>query len=184
MNEEEIKLLWKSDEPASKTKEEIIDMLEEKRHPVLKGIKKQIIIELIGWTAFLLCYYTMFDGDRKPWFINLALIAAVLIPFTHNLYGYKLTKNAVDNSSILTSVTKHVKQLRIYATWSVISRVVFSSGLVLFFSYHISFSTSKRYLLAGLVMLLIISQILVLYQIWQKRIKRFEHITKEMSRFE
>ena len=47
MNSDELKSAWKGIAPPAKTNEEIKLMLQENRHPVLKGIRKQFTIELL-----------------------------------------------------------------------------------------------------------------------------------------
>jgi len=184
MKDEELKSLWRSAEPDARSQKDILLMLEERRHPVLKSIKMQITIELMGWSAFLACYYSMFDGAMKPLFINIVLIVSVLVPFVHNLYGYNLVKNAADRSSILASLKQHLQRIKIYASASIISRVVFTAGFLLFFSYNISFNSSGRYLFAAIILVLVIIQIIILHKIWQKRIRRFQDISDEINRVE
>ncbi|RZM12831.1 MAG: hypothetical protein EOO88_45105, partial [Pedobacter sp.] len=151
MNDEELKSLWKSSVPESGTEKDILLQLQDNQHPVLRSIRNQLVIELIGWTAFLACYYSMFDGAAKPLYVNGILIISLLAPFFHNIYGYQLTKIAVDASSLLESINRNLKRFRVYAVISIISRIVFTSGFLLFLTYNIDFTSSKRYMLAVLV---------------------------------
>lgn len=170
MEFDELRSIWKAIEPLPKTDGEIRKMLKENRHPVLKGIRKQFTIEIAGWIAFLTCYYTMFDGSTKPLLINIILIIAVITPLIHNLYGYNFAKYLVDASTIKNSLEGYLHKMKIYMIRSIVSRIIFLCGLMLFFSCNIDFNTPKYFLLAAVTWLLILIQAFFLYKIWSKRI--------------
>lgn len=162
--------------PDKKTNEEIIYMLEEKHHPVLKEIRTQITIEIVGFSAFLLCYFSAFDGATKPFYINLILIFSILASLIHNLYGYRLSNRPVDGSDILNSLKNGIRKTKIYGFRSIINRLIFTSGLMLFFSYNIKFTPSKFYLLAGAIIAITLIQIILLNKIWKKRVQKLKEV--------
>lgn len=166
-----LKSAWKNIESPVKTPEEIQQMLKENNHPVLKGIRKQLLIELIVWSAFLMVYYTMFDGDQKPLLINILLVVSVGSALVHNLTGYGLSKYLVAGTSVRASLQHYLLKVKTYAVISVISRILLMAGFLLFFSYNISFNTSK-YLALSIAILLFILQLILLCRIWLQRLKR------------
>ena len=170
MEFDELRSMWKAIAPIPKTDEEIRDMLKENKHPVLKSIRKQITMEIAGWVTFLMCYYTMFDGSTKPFLINITLLIAVITPLIHNLYGYNFAKYLVDASTIKNSLEGYLYKMKMYMIRSIVSRIIFICGLMLFFSYNINFNTSKHFLLAAVTLLLTLIQAVFLYKIWTKRI--------------
>lgn len=170
MEFDELRSMWKAIEPLPKTDEEIREMLKENRHPVLKSIRRQFVIEITGWVAFLTCYYTMFDGFTKPLFVNITLIIAIITPLIHNLYGYNFAKYLMDSSTIKSSLEGYLHKMKVYMVLSIVSRIIFLCGLMLFFSYNINFNTPKYFLLATVTLLLILIQTIFLYKIWSKRI--------------
>lgn len=176
MEDNELKSLWNAEVPDKRTAVDMVNMLEEKRHPVLKGIRTQIIIETLGWSAFLVCYFSAFDGATKPVYINVILIVSVLAPLVHNLYGYQLSKQVVDSSSILNSLRRHVLHTKIYALRSIITRLIFTSGLLLFFVYNIDFEMYKRYLLVAVILAMVFIQVFFLSRIWQSRIRKLKDV--------
>ncbi len=171
MKVDELRSMWKAIEPLPKTDQEIRAMLKENKHPVLKGIRKQITIEITCWVVFLICYYTMFDGAAKPFLINILLIIAILTPLIHNLYGYNFAKYSADASTIKKFLKLYLRRMKIYAIRSIVSRIIFTCGLMLFFSYNINFNASKYFILSAVTLLLILIQTFFLYKIWMKRIK-------------
>lgn len=88
----------------NKNNEELRKMLQENRHPVLKGIRLQMIIETTAWTIFLFVYYDMFDGHRKPLYLNALLVTAVLLLLLHSITGYLSAKNLVSGNNLKQSL--------------------------------------------------------------------------------
>ena len=173
----ELKSTWNTVKTPTISTSEIQVMLSENKHPVLKGIRKQLTIEIIGWTIFLLCYYSMFDGNMKPLWVNILLISSVLLPVIHNLMGYRFSKFLVHGSNIQESLKNYLAKVKIYAIISIISRQIYLTGLLLFFTYGLSFNTSKYISLAVIIVIFLI-QLLLSCKIWAKRLKNLGNAIK------
>lgn len=169
MELDELKNAWHTVKTPDKTAADIKAMLTENNHPVLKGIRKQVIIEVAAWSVFLLCYYTMFDGDTKPVWINLVLVVSVLLPLIHNLMGYSFARYLVNGKTLKESLTIYLAKVKVYATVSIGSRVLFAAGFVLFFTYGLSFNTAKYYSVA-VIGLIFLAQLWMLFRMWARRI--------------
>ena len=76
MGNDDLKTLWKEVKTPEKDANQLSNMLKAKNHPVLKSIKRQAVFEFLAFAIFLFCYYTMFDGNKKPLLINLILVFA------------------------------------------------------------------------------------------------------------
>lgn len=170
MELDQLKSTWNTSEVSSKTTEELKTMLLESRHPVLKEIRKQFAIEIAGWSVFLLCYYTMFDGDQKPVLVNLILVIAVLCSLFHNLMGYNFSKYLIGGSNVKTSLERYLSKIKSFAVVSVCTRLLFMAGFLLFFTYNIQFNAIK-YLLLGATGLVFLAQLVWLGNLWNKRIR-------------
>lgn len=173
MELDELKSDWKNIVTGNKTKEQISLMLKENNHPVLRGIRKQLVIEVIGWALFLICYYSMFDGHQKPLMINVLLVASVLISLIHNLFGYNFARHIVDGENMLISLMNYFSKVKRFAILSVMFRIVFTAGLLSFFCYNIRFGPGK-YILLVVIILGVLFQLIILGSIWIKRIKRLK----------
>lgn len=180
MEIDELKTVWNTVETPVKTTEEIKLMLQENKHPVLKGIRKQAIIEVIGWSIFLVCYYTMFDGGYKPLWVNVLLLLSVLLPLIHNLMSYRFAKYLVQGNTIRESVSNYLSNVKMYAGVSVVSRAIFASGLLLFLTYSIKFNQDK-YLSLGVIVLLFLVQLALLGNLWLKRLKKLNAIAADLN---
>lgn len=167
----ELKSVWKATQTPAVPTADLQHMLSENKHPVLKSIRKQITIEMVAWCIFLLCYYTMFDGDRKPSWINALLVLSVLLPLGHNVLGYRLAKHIVYENNLYDSLKKRLVKVRVYVILSIISRQVYLAGLLLFFTYGISFNNEK-YIPAVMISLFFILQLWMSISMWNKRLRK------------
>lgn len=169
MEIDDLKSDWNAIQSIPKNEETLLLMLKENTHPVLKSIRKQIVIEVTAWSLFLMVYYSMFDGATKPLWINLVLITALLLPILHSFYGYHYNKYLADGSNIKVALEQLYARLKKYAFITIIARIGFICGLLLFFSYNIHFTTTKYFLLLFILVVFSI-QLFVLYRIWVKRL--------------
>ncbi len=183
MEIDELKSTWKKIEPAAKSDTEISAMLKSNSHPVLKGIRRQLTIEAIGFSVFLLCYYTMFDGAEKPAWANAVLIVSILVPLLHNFWGYFLNGNLIRGRNIAVSLRVFITKLKVYITFAIISRLLFISGLAVFFGNSIQFTPFRTACLVAVV-LVFAGQLFLLYRIWGKRVKTLSQTLNEIVRGE
>ncbi|MFL9831478.1 hypothetical protein ABS764_11530 [Flavobacterium sp. ST-87] len=165
----DLKSDWKAIEADSKDEATLVRMLQENKHPVLKSIRKQILLEITGWVLFLMVYYSMFDGSEKPFWVNLILIISLLLPILHNVYGYYHNRYLTDNSNIKIALVQLYIRIKKFALIAVIARLGFISGLLVFFTYGIQFTMPKYFLLLFTTVIFLI-QLRILYRIWIKRI--------------
>lgn len=175
MELDELKAAWNNMETPANTPEEIKLMLQENRHPVLKEIRKQLAIEITGWSIFLAVYYTMFDGDKKPLLINVILVITVLLPLIHNLMGYRFSKYLVNGATIRQSLENYLSKVRVYAIVSVMSRVFFMTGLLVFLLYGLNFNSAKYISLAVIISFFLVQTVL-LSLLWTKRLKKLGNV--------
>lgn len=171
MEIDELKSAWNQVSTPEKTNEEIKLMLSENRHPVLKGIRRQAAIEIAGWSVFLVCCYSMFDGVNKPLWVNIMLALSVIWAILHNLMGYRFAKYLINGNTIKESLMNYLSNVKLYARVSVSSRIFFAAGLLLFFTYNIHFNSSK-YLSLGIIILIFTIQIALLYRLWVSRLNK------------
>jgi hypothetical protein len=173
MELDDLKNAWQTVKTPDKAAGDIKAMLTENNHPVLKGIRKQVIIEVAAWSVFLVCYYTMFDGDAKPVWINVVLVVSVLFPIIHNLMGYSFARYLVNGKTLKESLTLYLAKVKVYAALSICSRVLFAAGFVVFFTYGLSFNAAKYYSVA-IIALIFGFQLWVLSRMWAKRINNIK----------
>lgn len=171
MELEDLKSKWKTIKTISKEETALLLMLQENRHPVLKKIRRQIQIEVSAWIVFLLVYFSMFDGDKKPFWVNCILIFSFLLPILHSLYGYFYNKYVTDGSNVKEALELLYNRLKKYAFIAVFSRVALMSGFLLFFTYSIDFTISK-FLILLFLGIVFSFQLFVLFRLWKKRLKQ------------
>lgn len=173
MEHDQLKSAWKDIAGENKNTEELRLMIRENRHPILKGIRLQMIIETTAWTFFLFVYYDMFDGNRKPFYLNLLLVAAVLLLLMHSMMGYLSVKKLVKGINLKESLLNYLSKIKVYAVISITARVFTIICLLFFFIATIKFTPNKYMLLAG-ILLIIPLQVFFLSRIWTNRIKKIK----------
>ena len=166
---------WQAADTAPKNNDALIAMLSEGQHPVLKHIRRQLIIETIAFTIFLFLYYNLFDGDRKPLYANLLIVAGMLLVITHNIIGYVFTKRSIKGNNIKQSLEHHLVALKKHAVLSIMCRALMAGCLLAFFASVISFTISKYWVLTAIVAILLV-QLIALWGIWLKRIRKLKGV--------
>lgn len=144
-------------------------LLRERQHPVLKQIRKQMVIELVGFALFLIVYYDFFDGDRKPVYANVLLVVAMLGVMAVNVVGYVLAKQGVIGENLRDALKKQVEKMKVYAIVAVIARGLMMGSFVLFFN-------------AGwIVGVIFMAMWMVLVALWVGRIKKIDRVYSDLS---
>lgn len=144
-------------------------LLRERQHPVLKQIRKQMVIELVGFVLFLTVYYDFFDGDRKPVYANVLLVVAMLGVIAGNIVGYVFAKQGVIGTNLRESLRMHLEKMKVYAVVAVMARGLMMASVMVFFN-------------AGWVVVIIfIVMWMVLVGIWVGRIRKLDRVYSDLS---
>jgi len=180
MEIDNLKSVWQEIAIPQKAKEELNLMLKKNSYPILTSIKKQIATEAIGFTAFLVCYFTMLDGADKPVAINLMTIAAILIQLFYGYRGYVMQSSFRSSTNLNTDLESFTIRLKSHRLQVMLARILFAIGLLTFFTYNINFSVSKSLALAA-ILIIFSAQLGLLYRTWTKRISKLELVLEEFK---
>lgn len=170
MEQDALKSAWQDMVTEPQNNNHLKSMMRETTHPVLKRMRKQLIIETIAFTIFLFVYYDFFDGNRKPLYANVLLVAAMLLVILHNIITYLLTRGRNKGNTIKQSLEAYLVKMKVHAAVSVVSRVLMAGCLLLFFTSVIAFNSNKYWILAAIILVFVI-QIALLARIWRNRIR-------------
>ncbi len=174
MENDALKSAWQGSKTPRKSDTELKSILQE-NHPILKRIRRQLVIEAAAFAVFLSVYYDFFDGDRKPLYANVLLVSAILFVIVHNIAGYVFTRRGVKGENIRQSLEDRLSGMKTYAAVSVATRLLTAACLWGFFTSVITFDATRYGLLAVLVATAVI-QIVILSRIWLGRIKRMQEV--------
>ncbi|MGO4289747.1 hypothetical protein [Chitinophaga sp. RAB17] len=169
-----LKAAWDNAPTPSRNTAELAAIANRQASPVMRGIRKQLIIELVGYTLFLVAYYDFFDGNKKPFYLNALLVVSVLFLLAYNVFGYTLAKNPAIGSNLLENMQQQLQQLKRYALVSVSCRVFAMAGIFTFFLANIRWDNSK-YAAVGVIVIVTLLAIFVHRSIWAGRIKRLRN---------
>src|SRR6478752_9237483 len=107
MELENLKSEYQNAGKAALSKENIQKMIVENNHPVLKGIKIQLLMETILWAIFLAVYYNIFDGHLKSPLWNVLLVVSVIFILVHNALGFQIIGNPINGENIIKSLKNY-----------------------------------------------------------------------------
>lgn len=175
-----LKSAWQQLPGGEKQPQELHGMLQEGRHPVLRQLRRQVVIESLLFSAFLAVYYNMFDGHRRPFWVNALLVTGVLLVVLHGLTGYFNAKRPVKEAGLQQALAARLGQLRNFAVWSVALRLVSTACILLFFTYGITFTMEKEIML-GWAALVLVVQFALLIMLWRRRIRRLGGALDELK---
>jgi len=180
MNADNLKNTWQNTRTEHVDARRLKEMRKVRNHPVLKGIRIQLVFEMLAWTTFLALYYNAFDGDKKPLYANLLLVGGSLLLIVHNVAGYFAQRNIVRGLVLLQSLQRYVDGLRKFKLVSVTSRIVAILTMLVFFGSVVQF-TQTKYLLLGGILLIVPLQVWLLNRIWDGRIRHVQGVIKGLS---
>ena len=160
------------------SEEHLIKMTNSGNHPILKGIKRQLISESIIWLIVLIVFYDFFDGHLKSFFWNVLLTISIVLLLIHNLLGYSVIKNPIEGKNLSNSLKKYVIKIKRYSVFSVASRVAAVSIFFLYLTSNIIWNSEKIWTTLLAFALMIGFQVYFLSKIWKKRVKTIENQSK------
>lgn len=161
-------------------KDRLFKMIRAATHPVLSSIKRQLIIESVMWSIFLVVYYDFFDGHTKPFLWNILLVLSVVLILVHNILGYRVTANPIQAESINNSLYLYLKRLRLYALISIATRVI---AILMIMGFFISTIEAGRnmFVVLGFVVIIILFQVVMIWKIWKRRINNISEAKKSFE---
>lgn len=176
-----LKSAWDNTPTPTRTSADIQAIASKQASPVMRGIRKQMVIETLGYGIFLTVYYDFFDGDKKPFYLNLLLVVAIIFIVLYNLTGYLLAKNPATGQHLLEQLQRQRQQLKRYAMAAISSRLLALGCIFTFFLVPIHWDNSK-YMAVAIIVVLMGIQFFFLRKIWAGRIQRLnETITSLQS---
>ncbi|TWF45317.1 hypothetical protein FHW36_1011247 [Chitinophaga polysaccharea] len=176
-----LKSYWDNTPTPNRNILEIQALAEKKTSPVIRSIRKQLTIEIVGYSAFLLVYYDFFDGHKKPLSLNLLLVAAMLLLLAHNAFGYTLSKRPVLGENLLDNLRTKSLQIKQYAVISISSKILAMAGIFSFFLGMGIQWNNARYAALAAITGIVALQGFLLWKVWAARIKRMNATIAELS---
>jgi len=179
MRIEEMKSLWAGQPVEVKQKEALAGMLTEKSHPILKGIRKQLLLEISSWLIILCVYYSMFDGEKRPLAVNVVFIIGMLQAIAVNFTGYLAARNVIHGDNIITSIAVYLEKLRRFKWGSLFSRIIFIGAMLFFFFYGLDMAVFRT-LSIVFIGVAFVGQLWILQRQWSQRIKKLFELKSEL----
>ncbi|MDO5978470.1 hypothetical protein [Flavivirga spongiicola] len=163
------------DNDNSKSIESLNKMKYSGSHPVLKGIKKQLVFEGILWTLILIVFYDFFDGHLKAFYWNVLLVMSILLVLLHNVLGFIIVRAPINDSSIKDSLRKYLNKIKSYSRVSIISRVLAVVIFMGFLTSNVVWDSRKIWTSLVFLVIMMVAQVYFLNKVWRQRVKKIEN---------
>ncbi|UYQ94644.1 hypothetical protein MKQ68_06005 [Chitinophaga horti] len=174
---DELKSAWNE---ANKNMSPATATWEPREQKVTRQIKRQLIIESIAWTALLLVFRDIFDGDEKPLYLNVILASAVLFMLAHNVSGLLAARNLINGTDLKASLHRYVRRLQVFGAVAVLGRALGVAALLWFFCAGMTFNATKYWLLAGALVVIGV-QLFLLGRLWAARVTRIRAALSDLQ---
>lgn len=162
------------DNDNSKSIENLNKMKHSGRHPVLKSIRKQLVLESVLWTLILIVFYDFFDGHLKEFYWNVLLVMSIVLVLLHNALGFMIVKKPINDSSIKDSLIKYLNKIKSYSRISVISRVLAVIIFMGFLTSNVVWDGRKIWTSLVFFVIMIVGQVYFLNKVWRQRVKKIK----------
>lgn len=173
MELDELKSGWQNAGGAFKSEADLKRMTRLVNHPSLKKIRTKLIVETIMLVFVLFIYYDWFDGDKKPFYANAALVMGLLLYTVNDVIGYvAITKPVMENNLRMT-IQNYLKRITRLSILSFIVTCSYSISIIIFFTSTIIFTKEKALMLV-FITIVICQLILFSSRMWVKWIKNLK----------
>ncbi|MCC9165625.1 hypothetical protein [Pontibacter harenae] len=180
MNLDEMKANWQNASTGQHfQKEELNSMTRLRQHPVLNRIRTKLVVEAVAMLALLFLFNDAFDGSSKPMHANVTLIFGALLYLGSNLYSFFVLQHPILKLNIQDSLQHFLQQLYRIRTWSLVASILYTIGILLFFSSNVVFDF-KKLLILGAIMVAVVVFLYFSYSLWTKWIDRIRLSAREL----
>ena len=149
-------------------------------HPSIKKIRTKLIIETIALLLFLFIYYDWFDGDKKLFYANLALVVGLLLYIFNDVIGYISITRPIRGTNLKLSLQNYLKRIKCLSISSVIITFLYSISIIIFFTSVITFTKEKGLMLV-FSSVVVVQLILLSFKMWTKWIKNLKVQVKDFN---
>ena len=176
----DLKSEWQNAGSDTKNEADLQKMMQIRHHPSLKKIRKKLIIESVSLAIFLFVYYDWFDGDKKPFIANMFLVGSLLLYIVNDIIGFISVTRLTMGTSLRLSIQNYLKRIKWLFMFSMITSLLYSIALVVFFASVIDLTEKKTMILGGIIIVMALMTILS-FSIWNGRIKKLKQQVKDFA---
>ena len=180
MNLNELKTSWQNFGTGNKNISELEMMTKMSNHPKIKRIRIKLTIEIILLAAFIIFYNNLFDGENKPLWITVLLVASALLFILNDVLGYVNVVNPFKEITLKHSLNHYFFKLKRLAFFSILSSLLFGTSVIMFFTFTIDFNSRKYMILAGMI-LTMLAMVFLSYRNWTQRIAQVRSTQMEFE---
>lgn len=174
----DLKSSWQNAGGPAKSESDLQKMTRISRLPSVRKIRTKLIVEAIGALLFLFVYRDWFDGDKKPFLVNVLLVTSLLLYIFNDVLGYISLVLPANRVNLKLSIQHYLVRIRRLSVFSLVITSLYSISLILFFSAVINFTKVKVFMLAGILLLMALL-IWISYRTWNNWIRTISGQVKD-----
>ena len=180
MDFDHIQANWKKASTGNKSQRELWMMTQINQQPQIRRLKIKLIIEAMAIGVFLIAFYDGFDGQEKPLWATIFLIAAAAIYIMVRTRGVLLLRNPIKGENLKISLVRFKRDLLQMATISLLSSCLFGAAFITFFTSAIDLTREKYIVLIGMIVFLL----LLVYLSSRNWLRKIKTIQRTLGEFE
>jgi hypothetical protein len=180
MELQDLKSGWQNAGGAFKSEADLQKMTKITHHPSLKKIRTKLIVETIGLVFFLFVYYDWFDGDKKPFNVNMLFVISLLLYILNDVIGYISIEKPIRGLNLKLSIQNYLARIKRLFVFSLIISFLYYISLIIFFTSVINFTKEKNLILLGIIIVLF-QMFFLSFKIWTKWIKSLKQQVKDFN---
>ncbi|WP_116125894.1 hypothetical protein [Lewinella sp. IMCC34183] len=151
-------------------------------HPTLTDLRRQLVLEVCCWTAFLFLFYTGLDGDQRPLFWSFALAGVLILLIAHAALGYQLSARPIGDRPVVVALRDQLVRLTAYSRYSMGLR---AASLLVLFGFLMSsvpdlFASVRLWAIGTLIAWTALA-IYIQYRIWEHRLGKLRTTLAELT---
>lgn len=176
----DLKSGWKNAGENFKSEADLRRMTKIVNHPLIKKIRAKLIVETTLLLFFSFIYYDWFDGDKKPFYANLALVVGILLYIFNDVIGYVSITRPIRGANLKLSLQNYLMRIKRLSISSVIITFLYSISIIIFFTSVITFTKEKGLMLVFSAVV-VVQLILLSLRMWAKWIKKLKLQVKDFN---
>lgn len=180
MEFEELKQNWQSIGGPEKEASELERMTRMRNHPALRRVRTRLLIEGSLILAFLALYYSALDGDQKPLWANLMLLALGIVYIGHHLWNWWALQRSIKEPNLIGALRQIESTLSNLRISSLLISALWGLSLISFLMYPRTLIELPWAWLCGI--LLTLSGLLFMsHRIWESKISQIQIIREDLE---
>lgn len=179
MEDDDLIRMWNAIEVPEISEAEIREMIRPKNQPVLRRVRRQLILETSFFILVLVTYFRWFDDGSKSLYINLLLVTGFALYIVHDLLVYRFFNRPHTGVSIPDMLRNYRNRLRRMTAVTFVFRGSATFILICFFSSAMKFDAATIWTIR-IISTSLVMQVAFNIRTW---LRRLIHVVRTLASY-